>query len=182
MFDTIFVRAELPLTDELRGLNIKWNEIDYQTKSLENCMSTYEITREGELVVVKGAWWEPDEETSKASEPKEEIKVPCHGKISFYDYIEDEAGHDWFVDFTAYFTYGKLDKIELDNVDKTPVQERLAASIIWEIERKKREKKLSYRISRVLRKVPGYRWLLRNIGKSAHWLGDKIYMISIRYS
>jgi hypothetical protein len=176
MFDTIYVHAELPLTEELRKLDIKWDEMDFQTKSLENCMSTYEITREGDLVAYNDAWWEDN------SLNREKVKVPCHGKILFYNYIEDMDGHDWFIDFNAYFSYGKLDKIELENLDKTPVQVRLARESFWEHEAAERKKKLSYKIRKVLINVPGYSLLLRKMGKWAHWLGDKVYMISIRWS
>lgn len=175
MFDTIFVKTELPLTDELKQLDVRWNEIDYQTKSLESCMSTYEITKDGELSVIQGAWWEEEKVV-------EVIKVPCHGKISFYNYIEDKNDYDWFVDFTAYFTYGKLDKIELDNVDKTSVKQRIADQLIWELERKAKEKKLSSRIKRVLRKVPGYSWVVRKLGRAMYNLGNKIYSISMHWS
>jgi len=176
MFDTIFVKADLPLTEDLKALDVKWNEIDYQTKSLESCMSTYEITRDGNLVTFNDAWWEDN--TIK----RDAVKVPCHGKINFYHYVEDLNDYDWFIDFVAYFSYGKLDKIELDNVDKTPVKERLANRLIWELERKNREKKLSYRLKKLLVKIPGWSLSLRKIGKAANWFGNKIYMISIRYS
>lgn len=176
MFDTIFVRSELPLTEELAKLNVKWNELDYQTKSLENCLSTYEITKDGDLVTYNDAWWEDN------SVKREAIKVPCHGKILFYDYIENEAGYDWFIDFNAYFTYGKLDKIELENVDKTPIEERLAREKVWEEKSKEQKKKLSYKLHLLLRRIPAYSFIMKNIGKFAYWLGNKIYMVTIRWS
>jgi hypothetical protein len=176
MFDTIFVRSELPLTEELSKLDIKWNEVDYQTKSLENCMSTYEITTDGDLVTFNDAWWDDN------SVKRDSVKVPCHGKILFYNYFEDVAGHDWFIDFNAFFSYGKLDKIELENVDKTPVQVRLAQRSLWEHEAEERKKKFSYKLKKCLTNIPGYKFILRKLGKWAHSLGDKIYMISIRWS
>lgn len=176
MFDTIFVRSELPLTEELSKLDVKWNELDYQTKSLENCMSTYEITKDGELVAYNDAWWEDN------SVKRETFKVPCHGKILFYNYIQDADGYDWFIDFNAYFTYGKLDKIELENVDKTPVEDRLAKEKLWEEQSKARKKKISYKLHMFLRYIPGYSFVLRKIGNFAYWLGNKVYMISIRWS
>lgn len=176
MFDTIFVKADLPLTDELASLDVKWNERDYQTKSLENCMSTYEITKDGDLVTYNDAWWDDN------SLKRDPMKVPCHGRILFYDYIEDVAGHDWFVDFIAYFTYGKLDKIELENVDKTPVQVRLARQSLWEHEAMERKKKFSYKLRNVLINIPGYSRAMRTLGRSIQWLGNKLYMITIRWS
>lgn len=176
MFDTIFVKATLPLTDELANLDVKWNEIDYQTKSLENCMSTYEITKDGDLVTYNDGWWDDN------SLKRDPIKVPCHGKILFYNYLEDVAGHDWFVDFNAYFTYGKLDKIELENVDKTPVQVRLAQRSLWEHEANEKKKKFTYRLHKFLRNIPGYSFILRKAAKGVHWFGNKIYMTLIHWS
>lgn len=176
MFDTIFVRSELPLTEELSKLDVKWNELDYQTKSLENCLSTYEITKDGDLVTYNDAWWEDN------SVKRETVKVPCHGKILFYNYIENADGHDWFVDFNAYFTYGKLDKIELENVDKTPVEERLAREKFWEEENSAKKKKFSYKLRFLLRHIPGYRKVIMGLGKFAYWLGNKIYTTAIRWS
>lgn len=176
MFDTIFVKADLPLTEDLRALDVKWNEVDYQTKSLESCMSTYEITRDGDLVTYNDAWWDDN------SLKRDPMKVPCHGKINFYHYVEDLNDYDWFIDFVAYFSYGKLDKIELDNVDKTPVQVRLAQRRLWEHEAMERKKKFSYKLKNVLIKIPGWSFILRKAAKGVHWFGDKIYMTLIHWS
>ena len=32
MFDTIFVKKKLPLTKELKVLDVNWEEVDFQTK------------------------------------------------------------------------------------------------------------------------------------------------------
>jgi hypothetical protein len=50
MFDQLKCEKELPLNDELKSLNVKWNEVIFQTKDLDNCLSNYRITTDGELV------------------------------------------------------------------------------------------------------------------------------------
>ena len=50
MFSYIKCKKELPLTDELKNLSVKWGEVQYQTKDLDNCLETYIISEDGELL------------------------------------------------------------------------------------------------------------------------------------
>jgi hypothetical protein len=49
MFDSIRIKKELPLPEELKPLNIDWTEQEFQTKDLENCLLNYWISENGEL-------------------------------------------------------------------------------------------------------------------------------------
>ena len=176
MFDTVFVKVELPLTDELKSLNLDWKNVDFQTKSLENCLSTYTINEEGRLIAFNDAWWE---ENTLKRDPE---PVDCHGKISLYDYIQNLEGYDWSIDFDAYFSYGKLDKVELTNVDKTSVKVREEREARWEQTRLKESSTLSYRLRRTLRKIPGWSKSLRVVGNAFRRAGEILYMAIVRWS
>ena len=43
MFDSIYVKTKLPLNEDLKNLNVKWEELEFQTKDLENCLLRYDI-------------------------------------------------------------------------------------------------------------------------------------------
>ena len=152
MFDQLTVKKKLPLTKELKALDIVWDEEVFQTKDLDNCMDNYEITKSGKL---KHLWqqreWKDDDSAflkGYFDVAKEEWRdVDFHGTINFYtshctndtkhwDYFDDEEqltfddielipGDDWWLEFEAYFTKGKLDEIKLIKAEKTPVKERI---------------------------------------------------------
>jgi hypothetical protein len=41
MFDSLTVKKKLPLTKELKALNVNWSEEVFQTKDLENVLDHY---------------------------------------------------------------------------------------------------------------------------------------------
>ncbi len=189
MFDTIYVKHDLPLTDELKALNVKWDEIDFQTKDLENLLDTYEITQDGKL---KHLWqereWRDDDSSflkGYLDVVKEEWRnVDFHGTINFYtnhtddtsyhwDFINDSPeqmswndieliqGHDWWLEFEAYFTKGKLDEIKLIKVTKDPIRDRIKNNKIWAEKRAAENKKIHRQIINFLRQFVVYRTLIR---------------------
>lgn len=133
MFDEIVVKKTLPLPEEIKNIKIDWKTHRFQTKDLVNCMLDYEITEDGKLVehVVereyvpytkeelkqrkKPSWdlWKQVIEKNKYDE-----EVNYHGTLTFYTYEEYDENTDFWVDFKAYFVYGKLDKIELSDFKK----------------------------------------------------------------
>ena len=126
MFDNIKCLYKLPLTKELKDLDINWQDLTWQTKSLQNLLEDYTITKQGKLVqnIVDGEWVElPKDqqykwnthEFNKTGERKKTIKY--HGVLNFYTY-EFTQKDGWWVEFNAYFTHGKLDKIELNQTKK----------------------------------------------------------------
>ena len=189
MFDTIYVKKKLPLTKELKALNVNWEELDFQTKDLENLLDVYEITKSGKLrhLWQQREWKDDDDAFLKGyfEVVKEEWRdVDFHGTINFYtsycdnkkyywDYVNDDPeqltwedieliqGNDWWFEFEAYFTKGKLDDIKLIKASKDPISERIANSKIWAEKRAIENKKLSRKIVSFLRKFSWYRSLIR---------------------
>ena len=176
MFDTVYVKAKLPLTEELEQLNLHWELMDFQTKDLENCLNTYTISEDGRLLNLNDAWWE-ENSNNRVADP-----VSYHGEILFYHYLQNVQEYDWWIDFKAYFIYGKLDKIELAQVEKTPVTERLARQISWKADMERREKTIKYRLRRTLKKIPGYTKAMRILGNTAYRAASAINTFSIRWS
>jgi hypothetical protein len=89
MFDNIIVKKPLPLTEELKSLNIKWEEEVFQTKDLDNLLDLYEITSEGKLKhLIQNREWK--ESTDSTQRPHLEVvseswvEEPFHGIIRFY--------------------------------------------------------------------------------------------------
>lgn len=201
MFDTIFVKKALPLTKELKALNVKWEEEDFQTKDLENLLDTYEITKSGKLKHLwqKREWKDDDSAFLKGyyDVVEEEWRdVDYHGTITFYtshctnnkrhwemfgdedqlsfDDIELIDGDDWWVEFEAIFTKGKLEDIRLIKASKTPVRERIYNNKVWAMKRAEENKKLGRRIVNFLRKFKAYRGLVRYILRFENWLHSKV--------
>lgn len=188
MFDNLFVKKKLPLTKELKALDVRWEELDFQTKDLENLLDTYEITKSGKL---KHLWqkreWKEDSSSFLGGYydvVKEEWRdVDFHGTINFYtshctnetkhwDFYDEEEqltfddielilGDDWWFEFEAIFTKGKLDKIRLIKTEKTPVKERIYNNKVWAMKRAEENKKLGRKIVNFLRKFSWYRTLIR---------------------
>jgi hypothetical protein len=128
MFDELNVEKELLLPEELKGLNIDWKTHNFQTKDLENCMVKYVIKEDGRLFehVIERDYipWTEEEKKTKKLSPwdfwKEVIEkgerfeeVNHHGTIVFYTYENFDDKQDFWLEYKAYFVYGKLDKIEL---------------------------------------------------------------------
>lgn len=189
MFDSLTVKKKLPLTKELKALNVNWSEEVFQTKDLENVLDHYEITKNGKL---KHLWQERqwrDDDSAFLKGYFEVIKeewrdVDFHGTINFYtsytdnneyhwDYINDDPeqmtwndieliqGYDWWLEFEAYFTHGYLDHIKLIKVTKDPISERIKNNKLWSEKRSVENKKLSRKIVSFLRKFSWYRTLIR---------------------
>jgi hypothetical protein len=201
MFDNLFVKKKLPLTKELKSLNVKWEEIDFQTKDLENALDTYEITKSGKLrhLWQEREWKDDDDSFLKGyfEVVKEEWRdVDFHGTINFYtshctndtkhwDYFDDVdqlsfddieliPGDDWWFEFEATFTKGKLDNIRLIKAEKTPVKERIYNNKVWAMKRAEEAKKLGRRIVSFLRKFNWYRVSIRYTIRSVNWLYSKL--------
>lgn len=188
MFDTLYVKKKLPLTKELKALNINWEEEDFQTKDLDNLLDTFEITKTGKLrhLWQERQWKDDDDAFLKGyfEVVKQEWRdVPFHGTIGFYtshctndkkywNFLDEESqltfddielihGDDWWVEFEATFTKGKLEDIRLIKAEKTPVKERIYNNKVWAMKRAEENKKLGRRIVNFLRKFKPYRETIR---------------------
>ena len=188
MFSYIKCKKELPLTDELKNLSVKWDELQYQTKDLDNCLETYIISEDGELLeeVIEYEFTYYTEEEKKQKDHKawnivkdqkivkqETKKVDFHGKITFYETLDFSDEEDIWVDFDAYFVYGKLDKLELAKVEKYKNRKREADEYWKNYENKKNS--FSYK----LKKYFGWFWLWKKIEKFCYSMSR--FFDTIRY-
>ena len=112
MFDEIRVEHILPGKTEITDT---W----YQTKDLENVMTKYVISANGELYEEKWDWEWVEENThwlggylNKLEDTyRREYLTDFHGDIRFYHSTPDDiANHKWR-DYYARFTDGKLSKM-----------------------------------------------------------------------
>lgn len=130
MFDEIIVKQHLSIPDEIKHLDIDWSNHKFQTKDLDNCLSEYVISEDGylyehiiereyipfteaerkdkELVKPWDIWKDVIEKGSHNKKIED-----FHGTIMFYAFEELDDQNDFWLDYKAYFVYGKLDKIEL---------------------------------------------------------------------
>ena len=172
MFSYIKCKKELPLTDELKSLSVKWNETQFQTKDLDNCLENYIISEDGELleevIEYEYTYYTEEEKKQKDHKPwnivkdqkitkQETKKIDFHGKITFYETFDLNDQEDVWVDFDAYFIYGKLDKLELAKVEK--YENRKIKMNKWEEEHQKKINSFPYK----LKKRSGYFWLLNRL-------------------
>jgi hypothetical protein len=179
MFDQLKCEKELPLNDELKTLNVKWDEVIFQTKDLDNCLSNYRITVDGELVedvVEKEYTYYTEEERKKLKGwhfiKDEKIikeyskKVEYHGTIRFYELLNLNDQEDIWAEFDAHFVYGKLDKIELAKTEKQ--ESGKIRMNKWEEEHQKKINSFPYK----LKKRSGYFWLLNRLSGICYKLSN----------
>ena len=177
MFSYIKCKRELPLTDELKNLSVKWNETQFQTKDLDNCLETYIISEDGELleevIEYEYTYYTEEEKKQKNHKPwnlvkdqkivKQETKrVDFHGKITFYETLDLNDQESIWVDFEAYFVYGKLDKLELAKVEKYE-NRKIKMDEYWKTYENK-QNSFCYK----LRKYSGWFWLWKKIEKCCY--------------
>jgi len=188
MFSYIKCKKELPLTDELKYLSVKWDELQYQTKDLDNCLETYIISENGELleevIEYEYTYYTEEEKKQKDHKPcnivkdqkivkQETKKVDFHGKITFYETFDFSNEESVWVDFDAYFVYGKLDKLELAKVEKYE-NRKIKMDEYWKTYESK-QNSLSYK----LKKYSGWFWLWKKIEKCCYSLSR--FFDTIRY-
>ena len=125
MFDDIVVHRKLPLPKELPEelRDVKWKEVVFQTKCLENCLSEYKIAINGKLYAQKfddeGAVFAYNSFFDKKRPDTEMFwkSVAAPASINFYTSFQEED-FDYWVSFTAFFDRSsKLTKITLDQLD-----------------------------------------------------------------
>lgn len=192
MFSYIKCKKELPLTDELKNLSVKWDELNYQTKDLDNCLETYIISEDGELleevIEYEYTYYTEEEKKQKDHRPwnivkdqkiikQETKKVDFHGKITFYETFDITDEQSVWVDFDAYFIYGKLDKIELAKIEKYKNRKNETNEYLKDYENK--QKSFSYKF----KKYSGWFWFLKKVERSCYSISsffDKIRYFIIR--
>jgi hypothetical protein len=127
MFDEIVVHRKLPLPKQLPdGLrDVKWKEVVFQTKCLENCLTHYKIAVNGKLYAQKF----DDEGNVFAYNAFFDAKkkdaamfwknMPPPVSINFYTTFQEKE-FDYWISFIAFFdqSSSKLAEIRLDQFDK----------------------------------------------------------------
>ena len=121
MFDTVRFENDIP-DPELR-------DREWQTKSLENTLTDYRISSDGELFEKRTETRHREDPDSwlgwKAEVIREwEEKVDFHGVIEAYTDVKLEDGHTRWITYSAYFTYGKLTSFERAEELRPPGHQR----------------------------------------------------------
>lgn len=180
MFDNIICKKELPLTEELLKLSINWTDRDFQTKDLDCSLACYYINEKGlleeEVVEREYIKYTEEEIQSQNISPwsvyKEIIEknrylkpISHHGVINFYDSIPINEKQDLWIEFKAYFIYGKLDKIELF---QSEIKESYSISYLqWQKKQEQEEKRPLNRLRNILRYV-GWRKFWNSVAKCSY--------------
>ena len=196
MFDDIKCKKDLPLTEELQSLQVNWKEITFQTKDLDNCLGQYIITEDGKLLehIEEKEYipfsdeekkdkdyraWSPWKDVLVKGERDEE--VPFHGTITFYTYLDYTEEQDIWVDFKAFFVYGKLDKIELAKIEK--YTSRTISNKKWQEKAELEEKKVWNKAKKLLSHI-GWNWFWKKVSASCYSLSrmfSNIHYFILRY-
>jgi len=118
MFDYISVADKLPTNAEIDAAGLNLYSEAFQTKDLDNIMATYYI-QGGRLFVekYKVTEWVEDPEGFAGGyldrkEPYQEEVHDYHGKLRFYHLIDKDDKDHW-IEYEAFFTHGKVEKMEL---------------------------------------------------------------------
>lgn len=178
MYDSIFVKQKLPLPKEVSNLDIDWELLEFQTKSLDNCLLEYTIHEDGSLsekIVEKEyvEWTDEDRKNRKIhpwnlwkdiieKNSRQEI-LKFHGVIRFYCYEKLDEENNFSLDFDAYFIYGKLDKIQfIEYKTFNSNKNEYFKELIEE------RKKLKFKVKRFFAKFSGWNFFWTLVQKSIH--------------
>lgn len=179
MFDSIQVKKDLEIPEEIKFLK-DWKNHDFQTKDLDNCLSDYIINEYNELVEVvvdrKYIPYTEEERKRLKIKPwdlwKDVIEgettykiIDFHGTINFYTYESIDDDTDFWIDYKAYFIYGKLDKIELVEFKKDTQRKTNNKKFFEEIEK---EKKSFCFLFKKYASYLGWRWFWKNVDKTLY--------------
>ena len=166
MFDHLKCEVPLPLPEDLGELeNVIWDNVEFQTKDLNNYLGYYVLAPDNELYeerLAKGdvmTFWDIDDpEVAK-------VLMPCHyhGVVVFYTYIQ-KSEHDYDITFRAVFTQGFLESLTLEEFKECDNTERLVKEAAYQLK--------AQRIQRIRasKKYVLYKYLYR---KPIMWLGHK---------
>jgi len=190
MYDHITCSAPLPLPDDAVGLSSDWKEEVFQTKSLDNCLGSYRISADGLLIeeCVEREYVEfTDEEKQELKKDKRKLflsfglkdiviknrynkLVSHHGVINFYHVLPFSEEEDYWLEFDAYFIYGTLDKIKLNNAEKHKAHRLHTAE--WEARRQRESIKPWPTLKRKL--IPlGWGWGWRKVAGLCRIVSEK---------
>lgn len=201
MFDNIFCERKLPLTKEIKKAfpDKDWTEVDFQTKDLDNTLTSYYIKKNGYLYTVK-----VEGERVRTMTEEEEKKIKKQGKfcwpykfiehsrtpvkeeitatVNFYDYSDDEQGNTWDIEFDAVFVKGKLTSLELVKGEIAhTAEENKSREIKWQEHWEAVEKHPWNKTKKILNKITFNRWtrFWSKVSKLLYKLQQKISALQI---
>jgi hypothetical protein len=201
MFDNIFCERKLPLTKEIKKAfpGRDWSTVDFQTKSLNNTMTSYYIKKNGYLYTEK-----VEGDYVRVITEEEEKKIKKQGRfcwpykfvekrrtsnkeevtatINFYDYSDDEEGNTWNIEFDAEFVKGKLFSLKLFKAEIiTTAEENNAREIKWQEHWAAIENHPWTKIKKTLNKITFNRWtkFWSKVSKLLYKLQQKISALQI---
>jgi hypothetical protein len=176
MYDEIYVKQDLPLPEEIKNL-FDWKNYRFQTKDLDNCLGEYIINEYNELVevITEREYIPYTEKEKKELKPKpwsiwKEViekektykNINYHGIIKFYTFDSLNEDNNFWVDFQAYFVYGKLDKIELLEFKIDSEGKKRNKEFFKEMERRKKE---PWNLFKTYASYLGWSWFWRKLNK-----------------
>lgn len=201
MFDTVYCERKLPLTKEIKKAfpSTDWTKQDFQTKDIDNTMTSYHIKKNGYLYTEK-----VEGEYVRTMSEEEEKKIRKQGKfcwphkfiessrtlvkeeitatINFYDYREDEEGNTWDIEFDAEFIRGKLKSLKLVKAEIiSTAEESKAREIKWQEHWAAIENHPWNRTKKILNKITFNRWtrFWSKVSKLLYKLQQKISALQI---
>jgi hypothetical protein len=200
MFDTIIVNRKLPLTKEIKNAfpDTDWTDVDFQTKSLDNTMTTYTIKGNGLYYdKVEGEYVRTMTEEEEKKERKKHkwvwpvefvessrktVKEPFHGTVNFYHYKEDKDDNTWDIEWDAVFNVGKLVSLKLVKGEIIRTSEQNAADEKqWKDRLEAYESHPWTKTKKVLNKITFGYWttLWSNVSKILYTFQQKIQKLQI---
>jgi len=151
MFDYLDVKFPLPMPKDPMGFT-GVGSCGFQTKDLENCLSTYQIREDGSvwLKKVKNKYvpGNPDDDSLLGRlghvEPissKWVLVEHLPKTIEFYDYQQTRNGnYDYYIVYVATVVKGKVKRVKIKTFEATENSSRKAREAIWEKEHEERAK------------------------------------------
>jgi len=202
MFDTVYCERKLPLTKEIKKAfpDTDWSKEDFQTKDLDNTMSTYSLKKNGTLNILEvegehvrtiteeeekkikkqGRFCWPYEFVEKSRKYK---KYDFTGSVNFYFYKEDKDDNTWDIEFIATFSKGKLTDLVLDSAKIiTTAEENAANTRTWNDKMEAHERHPWTKTKRILNKITFGYWSKfwgNKVSRSLYWISQKIQKLQL---
>jgi hypothetical protein len=171
MFDDIIVPKAY-----LKGLLSKKEEeilktgCRFQTKDLENVLSTYKVYKQKLYVKDKALWNCEPPDTERKNEPKKGRwqETSYTGAVVFYNTFKDKKLNEWWFEFEFTFNNGRLDKKNLVSCKiETTKAKKDAVDKMWDTEQEifdEYRKNFKYRF---------FLWLEHRFQKITSWSRKK---------
>jgi len=151
LFDTIIFEYKLPLPENLGELTAKEiQSSSFQTKSVENTMTSYKVDESGQLLEEKyeGDWEEGDPNNKsmvgrigRFKRSKEWFEPQNYtGVINFYEFFNsDKYENDYWYEADAVFVNGKVSEIKLKDfkMENNTARKKREAEMNIEFEKEK---------------------------------------------